>query len=165
MVGGEFGLSNTINIEIFKKLTKKLPEYHFVCISGKNPELYNMFKKAIEEENIENTTLINYTTSISKLMKISSGIFSKPGGLTTSESLSQGLPIFMINPLPGQEVANQNYIENIGAGILINKENLDMLIDRLKTDENYLKRLSENAKKFGKPNSAENICKIIFDLN
>ena len=148
MVGGEFGLSNTINIEIFKKLTKKLPEYHFVCISGKNPELYNMFKKAIEEENIENTTLI-----------------SKPGGLTTSESLSQGLPIFMINPLPGQEVANQNYIENIGAGILINKENLDMLIDRLKTDENYLKRLSENAKKFGKQNSADNICKIIFDLN
>ena len=71
----------------------------------------------------------------------------------------------MINPLPGQEVANQNYIENIGAGILINKENLDMLIDRLKTDENYLKRLSENAKKFGKPNSADNICKIIFDLN
>lgn len=165
MVGGEFGLANTINIEIFKKLTKKLPEYHFVCISGKNPELYNMLKKAIEEENIENTTLINYTTSISKLMKISSGIFSKPGGLTTSESLSQGLPMFMINPLPGQEVANQNYIENIGAGILINKENLDMLIDRLKTDDNYLKRLSENAKKFGKPNAADNICKIIFDLN
>lgn len=165
LVGGEFGLANTINIEIFKKLTKKLPECHFVCISGKNPELYNMFKKAIEEENIENTTLINYTTSISKLMKISSGIFSKPGGLTTSESLSQGLPMFMINPLPGQEVANQNYIENIGAGILINKENLDMLIDRLKTDENYLKRLSENAKKFGKPNAADNICKIIFDLN
>lgn len=162
--GGEFGLSNNINIEIFKTLTKKLPEFHFVCISGKNPELYSMFEKAIQEENIENTTLIKYTTNISKLMKVSSGIFSKPGGLTTSESLSQGLPMFMINPLPGQEVANQNYIENIGAGILINKENLNMLIDRLKTDENYLSRLSENAKKFGKPNAADNICKIIFDL-
>ena len=162
--GGEFGLSNNINIEIFKTLTKKLPEFHFVCISGKNPELYSMFEKAIKEENIENTTLIKYTTNISKLMKVSSGIFSKPGGLTTSESLSQGLPMFMINPLPGQEVANQNYIENIGAGILINKENLNMLIDRLKTDENYLSRLSENAKKFGKPNAADNICKIIFDL-
>ena len=52
MVGGEFGLSNTINIEIFKKLTKKLPEFHFVCISGKNPELYSMFEKTIKEENI-----------------------------------------------------------------------------------------------------------------
>ena len=162
--GGEFGLSNNINIEIFKTLTKKLPEFHFVCISGKNPELCSMFEKAIQEENIENTTLIKYTTNISKLMKVSSGIFSKPGGLTTSEALSQGLPMFMINPLPGQEVANQNYIENIGAGILINKENLNMLIDRLKTDENYLSRLSENAKKFGKPNAADNICKIIFDL-
>ena len=162
--GGEFGLSNNINIEIFKTLTKKLPEFHFVCISGKNPELYSMFEKAIQEENIENTTLIKYTTNISKLMKVSSGIFSKPGGLTTSEALSQGLPMFMINPLPGQEVANQNYIENIGAGILLNKENLNMLIDRLKTDENYLSRLSENAKKFGKPNAADNICKIIFDL-
>ncbi len=162
--GGEFGLSNTVNIEIFKTLTKKLPEFHFVCISGKNPELYSMFEKAISEENIENSTLIKYTTNISKLMKVSSGIFSKPGGLTTSESLSQGLPMFMINPLPGQEVANQNYIEHIGAGILVNKENLNMLIDRLKTDENYLSRLSENAKKFGKPNAADNICKIIFDL-
>lgn len=98
--GGEFGLANTINIEIFKKLTKNLSDFHFVCISGKNPELYNMFKQAIDDENITNTTLITYTTNISKLMKISSGIFSKPGGLTTSEALSQGLPIFMINPLP-----------------------------------------------------------------
>ena len=160
--GGEFGLSNTVNIEIFKTLTKKLPEFHFVCISGKNPELYSMFEKAISEENIENSTLIKYTTNISKLMKVSSGIFSKPGGLTTSESLSQGLPMFMINPLPGQEVANQNYIENIGAGILINKENLDMLIDRIKTDENYLSRLSLNAKTYGKPNAADDICKIIL---
>lgn len=39
-----------------------------------------------------------------------------------------------------------------------------MLIDRIKTDENYLSRLSENAMKFGKPNAADNICKIIFDL-
>ena len=162
LVGGEFGLSNTINIEIFKKLTKKLPEFHFVCISGKNPELYSMFEKTIKEENINNVKLINYTTHISRLMKVSSAIFSKPGGLTTSESLSQGLPMFMINPLPGQEVANQNYIENIGAGILINKENLDMLIDRIKTDENYLSRLSLNAKKYGKPHAADDICKIIL---
>ena len=126
-------------------------------------ETYKEFE--IPKENINNVTLINYTTHISRLMKVSSAIFSKPGGLTTSESLSQGLPMFMINPLPGQEVANQNYIENIGAGILINKENLDMLIDRLKTDENYLSRLSANAKKFGKPYAADNICKIIFDLN
>jgi len=56
LVGGEFGLSNTINIEIFKKLTKKLPEFHFVCISGKNPELYSMFEKTIKEENINNVT-------------------------------------------------------------------------------------------------------------
>ena len=54
LVGGEFGLSNTINIEIFKKLTKKLPEFHFVCISGKNPELYSMFEKTIKEKNINN---------------------------------------------------------------------------------------------------------------
>ena len=59
-----------------------------------------MFKQAIDDENITNTTLITYTTNISKLMKISSGIFSKPGGLTTSEALSEGLPMFMMNPLP-----------------------------------------------------------------
>ena len=44
----------------------------------------------------------------------------------------------------------------------VERKNLDMLIDRLKTDENYLKRLSENAKKFGKPNAADDICKIIL---
>ena len=62
----------------------------------------------------------------------------------------------------GQEVANKNYIEKIGAGILINKENLDMLIDRIKTDENYLSRLSLNAKTYGKPHAADDICKIIL---
>ena len=37
-----------------------------------------------------------------------------------------------------------------------------MLIDRIKTDENYLSRLSLNAKTHGKPNAADDICKIIL---
>ena len=37
-----------------------------------------------------------------------------------------------------------------------------MLIDRIKTDENYLSRLSLNAKTYGKPHAAADICKIIL---
>ena len=39
-------------------------------------------------------------------MSISDLVVTKPGGLTTTESLASGLPIVAINPIPGQEEKN-----------------------------------------------------------
>ena len=45
-------------------------------------------------------------------MSVSDLVITKPGGLTTTESLASGLPIIVINPMPGQEEGNAKFIEN-----------------------------------------------------
>ena len=41
-------------------------------------------------------------------------LITKPGGLTTTESLASGLPIVVINPIPGQEEENAEFLEKKG---------------------------------------------------
>ena len=54
-------------------------------------------------------------------MSISDLVVTKPGGLTTTESLASGLPIVVINPIPGQEEENATYLEKNKVAIWIKK--------------------------------------------
>lgn len=54
-------------------------------------------------------------------MSISNLVISKPGGLTTSESLASNLPMIIINPIPGQEEENAEFLESKGTGVWIRK--------------------------------------------
>ena len=48
-------------------------------------------------------------------MAVADLIITKPGGLTTSEALALGKPIFILNPIPGQEAANSDFLLEHGA--------------------------------------------------
>ena len=47
-------------------------------------------------------------------------IVSKPGGLTTSEILARGVPMVIVNPIPGQESRNSDYLLENGAAVKVN---------------------------------------------
>ena len=67
-----------------------------------------------------------------ELMAASDLFVGKPGGLTTSEVLAKGLPMVVINPIPGQEERNSDHL--LEEGIAIRCNNLPALaykIDRL----------------------------------
>ena len=46
-------------------------------------------------------------------------IITKPGGLTTSESLAKRIPMILINPIPGQEERNMEFLLNNGLAIMV----------------------------------------------
>ena len=95
-------------------------------------------------------------------MDISDFIVSKPGGLTTSEAISKGVALLIINPLPGQEEANTNYIVSNNAGIHVTKENIDEITDKIKNDPNYIKNMKANSKNLGKPFASNDIIDIVL---
>ena len=79
----------------------------------------------------------------------------KPGGLTTSEALAKGLPMVVINPIPGQEERNSDHLLEQGAAIRCN--NLPALaykIDTLIDTPGKLARMKENARSMGNPDAA-----------
>ena len=56
-----------------------------------------------------NVKILEFTNQVPELMSISDLVVTKPGGLTTSESLASHLPMLIINPIPGQEEENAEF--------------------------------------------------------
>jgi 1,2-diacylglycerol 3-beta-galactosyltransferase len=64
------------------------------------------------------THLYNFVTSLPTMMRAADCILCKAGGLTVTESLACGLPLLLVDVLPGQEVGNAEYVVQGGAGEL-----------------------------------------------
>ena len=64
--------------------------------------------------------VLGFTTEIDELMTVADIVLTKPGGLTTSEVLARGAAMAVVNPIPGQESRNSDFLLENGAAIKIN---------------------------------------------
>lgn len=163
--GGEFGLGKSTTTELFKKLVMNFNDIQVIAIAGRNEKMKSSFEQIINNYNKKDLIkVLEYTDKVPELMSISDLVISKPGGLTTSECLAMNLPMIIINPIPGQEEENAEFLEKIGTGIWLKKNDsiLDILKYVLDNDANLLK-LKNNTSILAKKSSTENICKKILD--
>ena len=87
--GGEFGLGKSTTYELLRTLAKDFENIQVVAISGRNEKMKRSFEYLVEREHKENCIkVLDYTTKVPELMSISDLVITKPGGLTTSESLA-----------------------------------------------------------------------------
>ena len=162
--GGEFGLGKTRTVEIFECFVKLFKNTQIIAISGKNEKMRNAFEKIVEENNrTDSIRVFEYTKQVPEFMSISDLVVTKPGGLTTSESLASNLPMVIINPIPGQEEENAEFLEENGIAIWI-KKNDDPYkkLENLFVDEKKLADMKENTKKLARKYSTQNICDILL---
>src|SRR5579863_8047737 len=90
-----------------------------VVVAGKNEAV----KKELEKAEIpprHRVKIMGFTDQIDELMAVADVVVSKPGGLTTSEVLARGAAMAIVNPIPGQESRNSDYLLENGAAIKIN---------------------------------------------
>ena len=85
-------------------------------------------------------------------------IITKPGGLTTSETLSKGLPMIVMNPIPGQEDRNICFLVNTGAAVMVNENyKLKEAINMLMTSPWRVKNMKEAISNIGRPNATADL--------
>src|SRR5262249_6753221 len=105
--------------------------------------------------------VIGFTTEIDELMTLADIVVSKPGGLTTSETLARGAAMAIVNPIPGQESRNSDYLLENGAAIKINNiATLGYKLGALLDDSNRLKTLRANASRIARPQAAFDVAKL-----
>ena len=162
--GGEMGLGKNNTLKIFDTLVKEHPEFQTIVIAGKNNSLKESFKEIVNNYNLNNSVkILGFTKKIPEFMQISDLVFTKPGGLTTTECLVSNLPIIIINPIPGQETENAEFLRKSGCGIWIKKnDNISNILNTILNDETKLIQLKNNTKLVAKPNSTKDICNIIM---
>ncbi len=163
--GGKLGLGKKNTSRILEDIARYLDNVQVIAISGKNKKMFNSFNDIVSKYNRQdNIKILEFTDKVPELMHISDIIISKPGGLTTSESLACGLPMIIINPIPGQEEQNAEFLENSNLAYWIKPDDNPLgVIFKLYNNRELLDNLRENVKKFAKKNSTKDICDILFN--
>lgn len=164
--GGSLGLSKTkIHTILYSLLTAVDENYQIIIISGKNEKLYKSFQDTINNSNTKATTkLILFSTKIPELLSISSFAITKAGGLTVSECIASKVPVIIINPIPGQEEENSQYIENKKMGIWLKPNNIStQFFKDFFNNEKLIQEIKKNEEKFSNSNSTEKICNILLN--
>lgn len=104
-------------IQLFvAQLLRRVEENEFIIvICGNNKKLYNILKKEFGRFN--NVKILGYTEHIASYMDASDVLFTKPGGLTTTEAAVKGIPIIHTSPIPGCETKNLEFYTARGLSI------------------------------------------------
>ncbi len=163
--GGEYGLGRNNTYMTLKVLIRLFKDLQVIAISGKNKKMNAKFKELVENTNSsDRIKILEYTNKVPELMHIADVVITKAGGLTITESLVSNLPIIIMNPIPGQEEENAEFLVNNKVAYWIKKD--DSIARSLKTisrSPESIQMMRENTKLLAKPNATENICKILVN--
>lgn len=149
--------------EIVSSLNKISRPIQMIIITGGNKRLFDWLER--RKQNFRMKSFVyGYVSNVDELMAVSTLIITKPGGLTISEALSKKLPIIIINPIPGQEAKNTEYLLKEGAAIKADStRNAALLTEALISHGSKLEQMRQNAKRIARPNSATDIAKLILE--
>lgn len=163
--GGEQGFGKDKVFNMLKSIIENFPNLQVIAISGKNAKMKLQFDELVEKNNShENVKILEYTNKVPELMSVSDLVITKPGGLTTTESLASGLPIIVINPIPGQEEENAEFLEKNGVAIWLKKENnIEDELYKILNSEEKLQSMKIKARLLAKKNSTKDICEILLN--
>lgn len=149
---------------IVRALNTMKSALHILAVTGKNTDIYHQMQRITidQQHKIE---VMQFVDHIDALMGAADVLISKAGGLTASEALCRCLPLFIYQPIPGQEAINTDFL--VDAQVAIRIDDLEMLktkIDEIfRIDDNVVKNMKINAKKIAKPVAADNIARYILN--
>ena len=163
--GGEFGLGKERTSQILQAFIQKIPNYQIVAVAGKNEKMKEAFEQLVQTNHAQDRVrVLGFTDKVPELMHISSLVVTKPGGLTTTESLASNLPIVIINPIPGQEEENAEFLVSNGVGAWIKKDDKpEKIITDLFAYPHTLEQMKKNTEKFTKQYSTKVICEMLLN--
>jgi processive 1,2-diacylglycerol beta-glucosyltransferase len=129
--------------------------FQAVVVCGRNEQLREALTTLVAS-NPSRYRVIGYTTEMAALMRVATLFIGKPGGLSSSECMAAGLPMVLINPIPGQEVHNSDFLLEEGAALRCNYgTTIGYKIAMLLDAPERLARMAANARRIGRPQAAE----------
>jgi processive 1,2-diacylglycerol beta-glucosyltransferase len=136
-------------------------DFQAIVVCGNNKRQYKKIKSLPKQKRFD---VYGYVDNVDIMMEAADCIISKPGGITTSEALAKELPMLMLNPIPGHEERNSEFLLNNGLGLLVTKTfPLDEAIYYINKNPDRLKNLRKCIKDFKKEKPTEKLCEFLVD--
>ena len=136
-----------------------------VVVCGNNEALRQRIVE-LTQDSPDRFRVLGYREDMHRLMKMADLLIGKPGGMTSAEALASGLPLCIVNPIPGQEERNSDHLLEQGIAVKCNDlSTLAFKVDRLLKDPERLKAMRENALRFSKPRASETVVETLLEEN
>jgi processive 1,2-diacylglycerol beta-glucosyltransferase len=151
--------SATIAVEQLLRLEN---DFQAVVVCGRNDRLRREIV-ALAAPRASNFRVLGYSERMPDLLRVATLFVGKPGGLAASECMAAGLPMVIIEPIPGQEERNSHHLLEEGAAVRCSElSTIKYKVDRLLADPARLARMSAAARAFGRPDAAEVIVETLL---
>jgi len=132
-------------------------------VCGRNDELRRRIEKLVSSV-ADRYRVFGYTSEMPQLLRTADLFVGKPGGLSASECMAAGLPMVLVNPIPGQEVRNGDYLMEQGAAIRCNTPStIGWKIDQVLGEPGRLQRMQAAAHRIGRPDAAADVIRGLLD--
>ena len=164
LIGGSFGAGNIK--DTLEELIGIDRDFQILVVAGRNKSLKEKLDKRLEEDtNGKNIKILGFTNIMNDILSAVDFIITKPGGLTTTESLLKGVPMIIPYYIPGQEGENLDFLTNCGAAIRItNKYTIPVVLSVLLDYPERIELLKRNIDSIKKVDSARNIASLVEEI-
>lgn len=137
-------------------------DFQIVTVCGSNTHLKHQIDRLKTNKKIYN---FGFVDNVELIMDAADFIVSKPGGLTTSEALAKKLPMILIDPIPGQEDRNYEFLINNGLAIGVSETfSVGEALYQLLSSENRAQCMRKMAEEVGKPDAGKRLGDFIVGL-
>ncbi len=111
IMSGSMGFGK-IQLFVAELLRTRKPGEYIVVICGNNLRLQKILLAEFGKQ--DGIQILGYTEQIADYMDAADVLFTKPGGLTTTEAAVKGIPIVHTRPIPGCETKNLQFYTTRG---------------------------------------------------
>ena len=155
MMGGGSGMG--MDAALVRSLLEQQPDMQLVVLAGRNRALLATLA-SIMEAYPDQLRAIGFTDDVPALMACADLAITKPGGLSTSECLVAGLPMLLVNPIPGQEERNAAWLMQEGVALRADDPvTLQFRLSRLLRDRSSLASMRARALMLAAPGAAHEL--------
>ena len=141
--------------ELITRLDKLPIDFQLLVICGSNDA---MRQKLTALETAKPIQVYGFVDNVDVFMDASDCLIGKPGGLTTSEALAKELPMIMVDPIPGQEERNVEFLLNNGLALSVSDTlPVEEAVYYLLYNDGRREVLVDTVRRLGKKHSAKRL--------
>lgn len=161
MAGGSMGagMLGKILPMLLGRLEKK---EHLLLICGSNHKLEAHLKQTYREN--DRVTVFGSVNNMPLYLKACDIIYTKPGGLTSTEAAVAGIPIVHTKPIPGCETKNRSFFQKNGMSVTAHtRYGLVRKGLRLLREPELVKKMTDAQSRVIEKDSAEKIYRFVAE--
>ncbi|HMQ34911.1 MAG TPA: glycosyltransferase [Chloroflexaceae bacterium] len=148
---------------IVQGLLRRQVEATLVIVAGRNPTLLASLADLRPTARL-GIRLLGYVDYVDDLIAASDLVITKAGGLIVSEVLARGVPLVLIDPIPGQEEWNADYVVSTGAGAQLRmSDSVPPTVERLLASPQLLAEMRACARAVSRPRAAVEVVEQVID--